>query len=280
MTEQAVPIEFGNLLTLFSAIILMNVESNLSNQERQERLRLLIKQQQRINVAQICELFGVSEATARRDLNVLAQNGAIRRFHGGGADIFRAPPEPPITERSVEQLSIKQRIGVLAASLVNEGETVILGSGTTVLEVARNLQNHTLTVITNSMLVINMLNEAPGITLIGLGGVFRRTEQSFIGDITIQGLAELRADKVFMGVRALDPDAGLTNDHVPETGTARAILNAGREVIIVADHTKCGRISTAYVAPSNVMGTLVTNQEISSEYVKAFTAKGARVLTA
>jgi DeoR/GlpR family transcriptional regulator of sugar metabolism len=258
----------------------MKPESDLSNSERQEQLRLLIMQRQRINVAQICDHFGVSEATARRDLNALAQSGAIRRFHGGGADIFRAPPEPPILERSSEQLGIKQRIGQLAASLVSNGETIFLGSGTTILEVARNLQEHTLTVITNSILVVNVLNDAPGISLIGVGGIFRRTEQSFIGDIAIQGLAELRADKVFMGVRALDPDEGLTNDFVPETGTARAILNIGREVIIVADHTKCGRISTAYVAPSTAMNTLVTNREISPEYVVAFTAKGIRVLVA
>lgn len=259
----------------------MNDGQKLSSRQRQEQLLLLTRQWQRITVEQICEHFGVSEATARRDLNVLADKGDIRRFHGGGSAIFRAPPEPSILERSAEQIGYKQRIGRAAAAMVSGGETILLGSGTTVLEVARNLKDAPdLTVITNSILVVNVLSDAPGISLIGLGGIFRRSEQSFIGDMTIQLLAELRADKVFMGIRALDPEAGLTNDYVPETATARALLNAGRDLIITADHTKCGLTSTAFVAPTTAITTLVTNTEISSDYINAFKAKGVQVVTA
>ena len=262
-------------------LLSMNTVLALSNDERQEQLLRLITRQQRITIAQICQHFSISEATARRDLNTLAEKGEIRRVHGGGAAVDRAPPEPPILQRSTEQAEHKQGIGQLAATLVASGETVFLGSGTTVLEVARNLHGHeNLTVITNSLLVVNALTDALGIALIVLGGIFRRSELSFIGHFTVQDLAELHADKVFMGIRGLDPEEGLTNDYVPETTTARAILAAGREVIIVADHTKCGRVSTAFVAPITVVGTLVTDQEISAEHIKAFTAKGVRVLEA
>lgn len=260
---------------------IVNEARTISASQRQEQLQLLVRQWQRVTVGQICEYFGVSEATARRDLNVLAEKGEIRRFHGGGTAIFRAPPEPPIMERSAEQIGFKQRIGRAAAGLVSNGETVLLGSGTTVLEVALNLTKLSdLTVITNSVLVVNALSDAAGITLIGLGGMFRRSEKSFIGDMTIQMLSELRADKVFMGVRALDPDVGLTNDYVPETTTARALLSAGNEVIVTADHTKCGRVATAFVAPTTAMTTLVTNSEIAPDYIKAFRANGVRVVTA
>ena len=259
----------------------MKIESALSNSERQEQIQQLIKQQDRITIAQICRRFSVSEATARRDLNILAESGEIQRFRGGGAVIKRAPPEPPILLRETEQAEYKQRIGQLAATLVTSGETIFLGSGTTVLELAHNLQEQEgLTVITNSLPVVNALTNRTDITLIGLGGIFRHSELSFIGHFTVQALAELRPDKVFTGIRGIDPEEGLTNDHVPETTTARAILEAGGETILVADHTKCGRVSTAFVAPVRAIDTLITNEEISAKQVEAFAEQGVRVLTA
>lgn len=253
----------------------------LSNHERQEQLLQLIEQQRRINVAEICQHFSISEATARRDLDMLVEKGLIRRVHGGAIAVHLAPPEPPVIQRSTEQTEFKQRIGRLAASLIHNHETVFLGSGTTVLEVARNLNNYeNLTVITNSLPVMDTLSDKPGIHLIGLGGVFRPGELSFIGHITIQALAELRADKVIMGIRALDPDEGLTNDYVPETTTARAILATGKEIIFVADHTKCGRVSVAFVAPISVVDILITDSEIAPELREDFAMKGIRILTA
>lgn len=253
----------------------------LSNYERQEQLRGLIEQQHRLSIAQICSHFSISEATARRDLDALVELGVIRRVHGGAIAVHRAPPEPPVAQRSTEQAELKARIGKLTATLIGNRETVFLGSGTTVLEVARHLNGHEhLTVITNSLPVMTTLSDKPGINLIGLGGVFRPGELSFIGHITIQALAELRPDKVIMGIRALDPDEGLTNDYVPETTTARTILDAGKEVIIVADHTKCGRVSVAFVAPITVVNTLITDAEIAPELRNDFALKGIRVLTA
>jgi DeoR family transcriptional regulator, aga operon transcriptional repressor len=134
-----------------------------------------------------------------------------------------------------------------------------------------------LTVITNSLLVINELSQAPNISLVSLGGTFRRSELSFIGHITEQSLAELRADKVIIGIRAVDPEEGLTNDYLAETRTDRAILRIGRQVILVADHTKIGRVATAFVAPTTVVHTLVTNREIGDGLVATFESKGIQV---
>ncbi len=257
-----------------------NAKPPLSLVERQDALRRLINQQSRITVAQICELFSVSEATARRDLDALAELGEIQRVHGGAVAVRRAPPEPPVLQRAAEQAEFKQRIGRRAAELVADGETIFLSSGTTAHEVARHLRGRQLTVITNSLLVINELSNARGISLIALGGSFRRSELSFIGHITEQALTELRADKVIMGMRAVDPDEGLTNDYLAETQTDRAILRIGRQVIIVADHTKIGRVATAFVASLDAVHVLVTNREVSREMVETFEAKGIQVLLA
>src|SRR6266508_327411 len=141
----------------------MSVETALSNVERQERMLRFVEQRQRVTVADMCDQFGVSIATARRDLEALAERGSVRRVHGG--------------------------------ALVADGETAFLSSGTTTLEVARSLRGQRrLTVITNSLLVLNELADAPEITLVGLGGLLRRSEMSFIGHITAQARAEVRAD--------------------------------------------------------------------------------------
>ena len=257
----------------------MTVDAALSNVERQERMLRFVEQRQRVTIADICDQFGVSVATARRDLEVLAERSSVRRVHGGALAIHRAPPELPALQRAGEQADEKRRIGQAAAGLVADGETVFLSSGTTTLEVARSLRRQRrLTVITNSLLALNELADTPEITLVGLGGLLRRSEMSFIGHITEQALAEVRADKVIIGIRAIDAEQGLTNDFLPETMTDRAIMRIAREVIVVADHSKCGRVSAAFVAPLSAMRTLVTDTGTPPEFVDALKAQGIRVL--
>jgi DeoR/GlpR family transcriptional regulator of sugar metabolism len=174
--------------------------------------------------------------------------------------------------------SEKEKIGRATSAIVKDGETIFLGSGTTVLEVARNLAERNLTVITNSLPVINLLAERPNITLIALGGSLRASELSFIGHITEQSLAELRADRVIIGTRAISVEQGLTNDYLPETLTDRAILNIGREIVTVADHTKCGLVSTVFLAPLSAMHTLVTDSGADIEFIKALKEKDINVI--
>jgi len=258
----------------------MDNRRQLSNVERQEEIWRFIQDQQRITVTDICEQFLVSEATARRDLDALVEQRRIQRVHGGAIPLRQPPPELPALLRSSKQPDDKRGIGIAAANLVLEGDTVFLGGGTTVLEVARQLRSRlNLTVITNSLLILNTLSDVPGITLVCLGGMLRHGEGSFIGHLAEQSLSELRADKVIIGIRSIDPEYGLTNDHLPETMTDRAILGIGREVIIVADHTKCGCVSTSLVAPVTAIHTLVTDTAAPPDFVESLRSKGIRVLT-
>ena len=258
----------------------MATQNSISSYERQQELTRLLEKSGRLSVAQICEQFKISEATVRRDLDVISEQGVIRRVHGGAVLIRQATPEEPILRRSNEQEDEKERIGRATAALVQDGETVFLGSGTTVLQVAQNLVTRTITVITNSLPIINLMSEKENISLIALGGVLRDSELSFIGHITEQALYEVRADKVVIGIRAISLEQGLTNDYMPETLTDRAILNVGRETIVVADHTKCGVISTAYLAPLTAMRTLVTDDHTDVAFTEALRAQGIEVIVA
>lgn len=253
----------------------------ISSAERQNNIISLVALQGRLSVAEIVEQFDISEATARRDLETLAEQGKLQRVHGGAISLKQAPPELPILQREEEQYIAKQRIGLAGAGLVRDGETVFLGSGTSVLEVARNLRSRRgLTVITNSLPVMNTLAGLPEITVIALGGMLRASELSFIGHITEQALAEVRADKVIIGVHAISLEHGLTNDYLPETMTDRAILRAGREVIVVADHTKVNAVATAFLAPLTSIHVLVTDTETHADFLDALRQTGVRVYQA
>ena len=249
--------------------------------ERQKQILSLLTRQGRLSVGEIVEQFSISEATARRDLESLASQGKAQRVHGGVIAVEEAPPELPILERENEQADEKSRIGRAAAGLVADNETVFLGSGTTVLEVARNLRNRkNLTVITNSLPVLNALAGVEEITVISLGGMLRDSEMSFIGHITEQALTEVRADKVIMGTRGLSLEHGLTNDYLQETLTDRAILKIGREVIIVADHTKVNRVATALLAPLDSMQTFITDSQADKKFIQALKKQGIQVIVA
>jgi DeoR family transcriptional regulator of aga operon len=265
----------------------MNQDISLTIPERQNQILRLLNRQPRITVTGICEQFGISEATARRDLETLAGQGKLQRVHGGAISVLQAPPEPPMIQRQGEQADEKTQIGYATAGLVQDGDTVFLGSGTTVLEVARQLRNNCaqwkprgLTVITNSLPVINVLAGVSEITLVSLGGILRQSELSFIGHITEQAIAEVRADKVILGIHALSLEQGLTNDYLPETMTDRAILRAGRQVILVLDHTKIGRVSTALLAPIESVNVVVTDRQTPQEFITAVENRGIHVIIA
>ena len=249
--------------------------------ERQRQILSLLSRQGRLSVAEIVEQFSISEATARRDLESLASEGKVQRVHGGAIAVEQAPPELPILERENEEADEKTRIGRVTAELIADNESVFLGSGTTVLDVAKNLRDRkNLTVITNSLPVLNTLAGLKEITVISLGGQLRDSELSFIGHITEQALAEIRVDKVVMGTRGISLEHGLTNDYLQETLTDRAILRIGREVIIVADHTKVNRVSTVLLAPLDAVHTFVTNEQADEKFIQSLKKQNIKVILA
>ena len=183
-------------------------------------------------------------------------------------------------QRIGDMTAEKARIGQAAANLIRDGETIFLGSGTTVVEIARNLPPKIqLSVITNSLPVVNELAHRTGIELIVIGGMLRQSELSMVGHVAEQALHEFRSDRVFLGMHAIDVDIGFTSDFMPEIMTDRAILGIGRQVVIVADHTKFGRVSSVLVAPVSAANMVVTDTRTPAEYIEKMTELGVLVLS-
>jgi DeoR/GlpR family transcriptional regulator of sugar metabolism len=257
----------------------MNKDENLLKVERLNRIRKFVDQQGVVTVSELSKHFDVSEATIRRDLEELNKRGWIRRTHGGALRVERATREPPILLRLNEQSEEKQRIGKAAAHLIQDNETIFLGSGTTVLEIARNLpEGIHLTVITNSLPVVNQLSKQKNIELIVIGGMFRQSELSMVGHVAEQAILEFRADRVFLGIHAVSVRHGLTNDFMPETMTDRAILQIAPQIILVADHSKFGRVSSVLVGSVTEVDTIITDNETPQEIITDINELGIKVI--
>ncbi len=257
----------------------MDINDNLLKAERHNQIRTLVNKQGRVTVQELSTQFGVSEATTRRDLEELDGLGQLQRTHGGAVRAEKTSKEPPMMQRIGERPDEKERIGKAAADLTQNNETIFLGSGTTVIEIARNLPSDIcLTVITNSLPVVNELASHPGIELIVIGGMLRQSELSMVGHVAEQAVREFRADRIFLGMHAIDANSGFTSDFLPEIMTDRAIMSIGRQVVIVADHAKFGRISSVLVAPVTAANVIVTDTDTPSDCVEYLMELGVHVM--
>jgi DeoR/GlpR family transcriptional regulator of sugar metabolism len=248
---------------------------------RQQKIVEAVRNNRQATVAELSERFNVSEVTIRRDLDELAEQGMLRRAHGGALAPSRSVPEPPVLQRMGQTEQCKECIGQAASALVSDGESVFIGSGSTTAYVARYLSDRKdLTVITNAITIATELAAAESITVVVTGGMLRPTELSLIGHITEQSLREVRVDKIIMGIPAISLEQGLTNDYLPEVMTDRTIIEMAPELILVADHTKFGKVGSAFVAPLTRITSLVTDSEADPEMLASFEKLGIRIIVA
>lgn len=247
--------------------------------ERRQQMVSFVEDRNGATVAQLSERFGISEATVRRDLTQLSRRGLVVRAHGGAAPRrlrhVEGFPEPPILERASTMPDEKRRIGRVAASLVEDGDTILIAGGSTAATMIPHLAERArLTVMTNNLNVASLLAAYPGITLIVLGGILRHSELSLLGILTEDALKNLRADKLFIGSSAIHVDYGLSADDLAEVQTDRALVAAAREITVVADRTKFGRVRTARVMAMDEVFRVVTDRGLAEEQVGALRDQG------
>ena len=189
--------------------------------------------------------------TIRRDLQLLEQEGVLRRVHGGTISVASRGDLHPYSVREKQDLEANQRIGEAAASMIRERETVILDVGTTTLAVARALRGRrNLTVITSSLHVANVLAKERGIRLMVTGGTVTPGDLSLVGDLAEDAFARLRFDTLVMGVAGVDAEVGCTEFSTDDARVKRAALATVRRCIVVADSSKLGVVTFARIFPS------------------------------
>ncbi|MFE4546324.1 DeoR/GlpR family DNA-binding transcription regulator [Streptomyces sp. NPDC056785] len=231
----------------------------------------------RAGVAELAELTGASEMTIRRDLEVLAAQGVLERYRGGARSLLLRGDEPPFALRSQDGLEAKRRIATEAARLIADGESVVVDSGTTCLEVARALKDRRLTVMPLSLHAVNALADGPHLTLLVPGGRPRQGELALTGPLTQASLSALRFDTAVIGCCGLTAEDGLTAYDLDDAAVKRAAIASARRVIAVAEGSKLSRTALAHVAPASALHAVVTDQDAPEDQVNALAVKGVTV---
>jgi DeoR/GlpR family transcriptional regulator of sugar metabolism len=229
----------------------------------------------------LSELLQVSEATVRRDLESLEQQGSLERTHGGATLSRRLPLEPEYSDSVLTHPDEKRYIGVRAAALVEAGDTIFVNSGTTATQVVRHLRDRAgVTVITNNVSAAMEAQEA-GFELLLLGGLFRARAKSVTGRFATDALRQIYASKAFIGVDGLSLKYGCTTPIDAEAELARLMIERTHgPVIVVADHSKWGIVSNFEMARLDQIDWLVSDTGLDAGAQAALEARSVRVLLA
>jgi DeoR family transcriptional regulator of aga operon len=249
-------------------------------EERRRLILELLDSQERATVEELVDRFNVSAVTIRGDLDRLADSVARVRSHGGA--IRRLPqPDVPLAVKETLRHREKVRIGRAAATLVRDGDTIILDSGTTTAEIARHLPHLDLkavTVITNGLNIAMALASVPQIRVFMIGGLLRPTSYSAVGPQAEQMLRGLYADRLFLGVDGLDPDVGLTTPDVLEAQLNALMIRVSREVVTVADSSKFLKRSLSVIGAIGDVHRVITDDNAPPALVENLRSRGIDVM--
>ncbi|WP_329524863.1 DeoR/GlpR family DNA-binding transcription regulator [Streptomyces sp. NBC_01462] len=245
--------------------------------ERLKKIADAVGETGRLSVAELAELTGASEMTIRRDLEVLADQGVLERYRGGARSLLLRGEEPPFALRAQDGLEVKRRLAVEVAALIADGESVVVDSGTTCLEVARALHQRRLTVMPLSLHAANALTGAPQLKLLLPGGEPRVGELALTGPLTEASLAALRFDTAVIGCCGLTVADGLTAYDLADAAIKRAAIASARRVIAVTEAAKLSRTALAFVTPASALHAVVTDRSAPDDETEALAAAGVAV---
>ncbi|QSF53923.1 transcriptional repressor AgaR [Brevundimonas fontaquae] len=230
--------------------------------ERRREITTMIRARGSVQVAALSDIFNVSMQTIRKDLQYLEGRGVATRAYGGAisTEVVNAPVEPAIETKRASHPEAKERVGKLAAGMVGPGDSIMLDSGTTTLQIARFLpDDEDLTVVTNDLDILTVLAQKRKIKIVMLGGELRRRNMAFYGAQTVAALDDLLLDKLFLGVDGLDIERGVTTHHEPEAQLNRRMVETAREVIAVTDASKFGKICLHRIIDVADLDALITD---------------------
>jgi len=242
--------------------------------ERQTRLLELLHKRGLVTVAELGPAFHVSEETIRRDLQQLeAREHGIARTYGGAYLTRAVSTDIPLNVRENIALHRKEAIADVCDLLVKDGETVMLDSSTTALQVAiRLVRRKGLTVITNSLRISERL-AGTEVKVICAGGALRHSQLSFVGPTTGEALGRFCADKAFVSCVGVSLEDGLTDSDEREAEVRRLMLSRAREKVLIADDTKLGKTFFSLIAPLEGIDCLATDQEPEPRWLEGLAAR-------
>jgi DeoR family transcriptional regulator of aga operon len=247
--------------------------------DRRVKIIELIESKGQVKVSDLSSEFNVSEVTIRNDLAQLEEKGLAIRARGGAIKVQRVGVDYKINEKSKRNLKEKQAIGKKAAELIKDDDTIIMDSGSTTMEVAKNLSGiQNLTVITNALNIAHKLADYPDIKVIMLGGILRNNSLSLIGSIAENSIKNYFCDKLFVGVDAIDSQYGISTPNIEEAQLNKLMIDISKEVIVVTDSSKFLKRSFAFIAPMSKIDFVITDSNIPKEEEERLVSAGVNVI--
>jgi DeoR/GlpR family transcriptional regulator of sugar metabolism len=250
-------------------------------EERRQQILRALREQDSVRVQRLAQRLGVTPVTIRLDLRALADAGLVLRQHGGARLAHSAPPEAPLAEKRLQHRDRKQRIAARAAGLVAPGDKLILDAGSSTLQLARLLPARgTLTVFTNSLPIASELAHSSDIDLIVSGGVLRHASQSLQGKQAEASLDGYVFDKLFLGADGIDTAFGLSTHDAADASLNARMAACARQVIVLADASKFGRICLNRICTLKQVDTIVTDASLAPALREQLAAQGITVIVA
>lgn len=250
-----------------------------------ERMKAIMHELLRVGSISVEGLTGqlnVSVATVRRDLAALEEQGLLRRTHGGAIALEPLLYEPFRDDSSFQEQierfgEEKRRIGLAAAALIEDGETIGLTAGTTATQVARSVRNSGITLVTNTVNVAMELSQRKDISVFVTGGVLHGGWFSLVGPTAMEAMSQIYLDRLFIGVNGIELQRGLTASHADEAAINRVMVRQAKMRIAVLDHSKFGIAATHRFAGSEDLDIIITDTGASDAVIEPFLTNGIDV---
>jgi len=253
-------------------------ERGLLLEERRRRICELLREEGRVTVEALATRFGTSQVTIRADLSTLESTGALTRTHGGALSV--PDTDQPLNVKQLRHRAEKLRIAAAAAALIEDGETIVLDSGTTTAEIARRIRTlelKSINVITNALNIAALLIDVPSVRLIVPGGFLRRESNSLAGPMAETALASLQANRLYLGADAVDPQLGVMTPHLAEAELNAKMIAISQQVVVVADSSKFMRRNISLIARVEQLHLLITDRAAPAEAVEQLRQRGVEV---
>lgn len=254
------------------------LQTRMIKAERHDRIMAELARRGAIGVQELAALLDASSATIRRDIAELDATNALLRTHGGAALPDRRQ-EMPYDAKVMAFLPEKRRIGAYAASLLEPGQTVGCGGGTTIMQMIKSIKRMSLHIVTNAVNVALELRDADNIDVTLTGGRMRKRTAEVVGPICERTMRDINLDVAVIGADGIHVDRGYTTYDPEEAYANRALISRAREVWILADHSKAERVHPAVIDELGAAKLLITDTAAPPAFVEAMTAAGVQVVT-
>lgn len=246
---------------------------------RHDVIRRAIEVNGQASISELKNRLDVSEVTIRSDLKHLEERGELARIRGGAVATKDGAVELSLEQTSTTNRAEKAAIAAHAASLIEDGQTVIIDVGSTSTELAKALPPHfrQLGVITNGINIALALEAHPGVTVIVTGGTLRSLQHSLVAPMGTILLDRLRADIAFLGCNGVDCIRGITNTNIAEAEIKQAMLHSADRIVVLADHTKLGNVASAFVSDIGSVDLLITDNRADETVLRDLRAAGLEI---